>query len=346
MVPAPTIAPTTASTTAPVATTAVPLSPTAAAAAAGAAQGKALWAYVFNFASKDVTIVDVAKNTVVATRPLGAAVQWLSSEQRYYDGANIWTHDFSVNNKVRAIAVDPKEITIVKSVDTGGNGPSHSLMLTPDFKTAYVNVAGSDLVSVIDTGAGQATDKIATGKFPCDFHCTEDAKFGYVPERDQDTVSKIDMTTRKVVKTVDFPKGSKPYMLRVSPDGKEVWVQTGGVNTNNILDPDTLEIKETVPVGKGPVTNAWSPDGKYVILILNGETYVEVYDARTRKSVKQVQVGQGPADVSFTPDGKFVYVCVPGTNSLAAIDMTSLTVAAQIPVGKMPHGVIIMPAVT
>lgn len=47
-------------------------------------------------------------------------------------------------------------------------------------------------------------------------------------------------------------------MLRVSPDGKQVWVQAPGNNTNSILDADTLEIKESQPDGKGPVTNAWS----------------------------------------------------------------------------------------
>ncbi len=34
-------------------------------------------------------------------------------------------------------------------------------------------------------------------------------------------------------------------MLRVSPDGKELWVQTTGASTNSILDPSTLEVKET-----------------------------------------------------------------------------------------------------
>ena len=49
-------------------------------------------------------------------------------------------------------------------------------------------------------------------------HFTPDGRFGFTPERDQDTVSRIDLATRRVVQTVEFPAGSKPYMLRVSPD--------------------------------------------------------------------------------------------------------------------------------
>ncbi|MGH2460908.1 MAG: YncE family protein, partial [Chloroflexota bacterium] len=135
------------------------------AATAQATEAKAPWVYVFNVGSKDVSIVDSGTNKVVATRPLGAAVRWLSNEQTYWDGTNVWTYDFP-GNKLQAIAIDPKAVKVVKTIETGTNGPGHSLMLGPDKKTAYLNAAGSDVINVIDVGAGQVTDKIATGKFP------------------------------------------------------------------------------------------------------------------------------------------------------------------------------------
>ena|SRR5579859_1815950 len=139
---------------------ATPASPTAAAAA-----GQAPWVYVFNVGSQDVTIIDTATNNVVATRPLGAAVRWLSNQQRFWDGQHIWTYDFP-DNKLVALAIDPKQVQVVKKVDTGTNGPGHSVMLTPDNSTAFLNSAGSNVINVIDVKAGQVTDKIETGKFP------------------------------------------------------------------------------------------------------------------------------------------------------------------------------------
>ncbi len=64
------------------------------------------------------------------------------------------------------------------------------------------------------------------------------------------------MTTRRLVKTVSFPARSKPHMLRVSPDGKEVWVQTVDANTNVVLNADDLSVLATSPTGNSPVTNA------------------------------------------------------------------------------------------
>jgi DNA-binding beta-propeller fold protein YncE len=121
--------------------------------------------YAFNSKSQDVTLFDPATATVLATRPLSAVVRWLSNEQRYWDGQYLWTYDFP-DNAVQAIAVDPRAITVARSLATGGAGPAHSLMLTPDRSTARVNVAGGNYVAVLDLGTGEVVDEVKTGKFP------------------------------------------------------------------------------------------------------------------------------------------------------------------------------------
>ena len=67
------------------------------------------------------------------------------------------------------------------------------------------------------------------------------------------------MVSRRLVKTVSFPARSKPHMLRVSPDGKEVWVQTADANTNVVLGADDLSVLSTEPTGKSPVSTRSSP---------------------------------------------------------------------------------------
>lgn len=121
--------------------------------------------YAFNAKTQDVTLFDPMTLRVVATKPLGVVVRWLSNEQRFWDGKSIWTYDFP-DDEVRAIAVDPQAVVVSRAVPTGGAGPAHSLMLTPDLKSAWVNVAGGDYLAVIDLAAGEVTDEIATGAFP------------------------------------------------------------------------------------------------------------------------------------------------------------------------------------
>jgi DNA-binding beta-propeller fold protein YncE len=121
--------------------------------------------YVFNAKSQDVTIFDPSTRQVLATKPLGVAVHWLSNEQRFWDGRHIWTYDFP-DDTVRAIAVDPRAISVARTLSTGGTGPAHSLMLTPDRKFAWLNVAGGNYLAVLDLESGEVEAEIATGKFP------------------------------------------------------------------------------------------------------------------------------------------------------------------------------------
>ena len=121
--------------------------------------------YAFNAKTRDVTLFDPATQQVIATKPLGAVVRWLSNEQRFWDGQYIWTYDFP-ENAVQAIAVDPHAVRVARTLPIGGTGPAHSLMLTLDRTTAWVNVAGGDYLAVLDLASGDVVEEIETGKFP------------------------------------------------------------------------------------------------------------------------------------------------------------------------------------
>lgn len=121
--------------------------------------------YVFNVGSRDVTLIDVATRQVRETRPLGSSVRWLSDEQTYWDGARIWTYDFP-NNQLQAIAIDPRQVAVTKTIGGLGKGPAHSLMVLPGRKKAAVNVAGENLIAFLDLESGQVDSTLKTGAFP------------------------------------------------------------------------------------------------------------------------------------------------------------------------------------
>jgi DNA-binding beta-propeller fold protein YncE len=168
-----------------------------------------------------------------------------------------------------------------------------------------------------------------------------DGSFGYIPERDQDTVAMLDTETLKVTRRVEFPEGSKPWMLRASPDGKEVWVQTA-TGSNVVLDSQTLETLHTEELGEQPVTVAFSPDGRYNFVTHFADSWMAVIDPQSGKLVKRLEIGQNGANVSFRPDGKFGYVAVTGENVVAVVEMESLEVETRLAVGEEPMGLIVL----
>lgn len=174
-------------------------------------------------------------------------------------------------------------------------------------------------------------------------HFTPDGRFGFTPERDQDTVSKVDLAGRSVVKTVSFPAESRPWMLRVSPDGKEVWVQTGQANTNVVLDAETMDTLATLNAGKQPVEAAFQPeDGRYGIVTHYDDTFVLVIDRQTRREVTRIDVGAGQANASFTADGTTAFVSVTSADLVIAIDMRQLAVVDRLTVGGQPMGLVLL----
>jgi hypothetical protein len=141
-----------------------PASPVTATSVASPTTGR-LRGFAFNTQNQDVTRFDPTARRAIDTKPLGATVRWLSNEQRYWDGRYVWTYDFP-DNQVQAIAVDPIAIAVARTIPTGGTGPAHSLMLTPDRATAWVNIAGDDMLTALDVGSGEVIAQVKTGKFP------------------------------------------------------------------------------------------------------------------------------------------------------------------------------------
>jgi DNA-binding beta-propeller fold protein YncE len=132
---------------------------------APAPAGGRLLGYAFNAGSQDVTLFDAGTRRALETRPLGATVRWLSNEQRFWDGRYIWTYDHP-EDRVQVLAIDPHAVRVARTIDTARRGPAHSLMLTPDGGTAWVNAAGADLLVAVDLASGAVTGEVKTGAFP------------------------------------------------------------------------------------------------------------------------------------------------------------------------------------
>ena len=94
-------------------------------------------------------------------------MRWLANAQRFWDGRSIWTYTFAgTNGPVQVIGIDPGTVRVSRMIDTGGVGPAHSVMLTPDLRRAWVNVAGSDVLDEVDLAREEVVGRVETGRFP------------------------------------------------------------------------------------------------------------------------------------------------------------------------------------
>lgn len=129
---------------------------------------------------------------------------------------------------------------------------------------------------------------------------------------------------------VGFPPGSEPFMLRVSPDGRYVWVQTSATGTNVVLDADSMEVLGTTKVGTDPEQSAFQPDGAYGLIAHLASDDLVVLESPGGSEVKRIPFDTSQGNISFAPDGATAFVSSPGSGEVFVIDMATLSIRSRI----------------
>jgi len=179
----------------------------------------------------------------------------------------------------------------------------------------------------------------------------------FVTNEDSDNVTIIDSGIDSVIATV--PAGKRPRGVRLSPDGKTLFVAVSGspkggpgVDESKLPAPDrradgiavidvaTLKPVKTLRGGNDPEAFAVSNDGKTVYVSNEDAGTVSMVDVETGKLQGSVRVGAEPEGVTMRPDGKAVYVTSEATGTVAVIDAARNRVIATIHTGKRPRSTV------
>lgn len=230
----------------------------------------------------------------------------------------------------------------------------HGVGLSTDGKTLYVtDVVGNTLdafsLSNPDsfvTGAA-ATHTAPTGLFPVHMVNTLDGRIIFVTNFDESSMSVIDATTWKLIKTIQVPQ--KPHGIVLSPDGRFVYASCYGAHAIAVIDVASQTLVDTiqVPAASQPYGIGISSDGHFVYASDTLTGRLMVVNTVTRKYVGSVQIGSHPALIVRSPDGKLLYVANGGSRSVSVLDIAtdpgSPKVVATVPVVGYPHGLAVTP---
>jgi YVTN family beta-propeller protein len=120
-------------------------------------------------------------------------------------------------------------------------------------------------------------------------------------------------------------------------------------NTISIIDPKTLTVKKTVPIGDKdihrPLYNGHidphgviaSPDGELVLVTARGSSSLIMIDAKALEVLSYVTTsGREPHACMFTPDGRQAWITVRGSDHIDVFDRGSKKIVAQVATGEGP----------
>ena len=150
------------------------------------------------------------------------------------------------------LKIDVAAQKVVSRLKLEPKGMPQDCRLSPDGKVFYVANMDSNGVHVIDAGSFQQVEFIKTGKGTHGEYFSRDAKYMYISNRGEGSISLLDCASRKLVAKWKIPGGGSPDMGGVSPDGKALWL-SGRYNSEvYVFDTSNGKLLARIPVGKGP----------------------------------------------------------------------------------------------
>lgn len=173
--------------------------------------------------------------------------------------------------------IDTKTRKTIWRLPLGGEG--YTCLLSPDRKELYVSCWACRKILILDTRKREFTGTIHVGSHPNDMCITENGKFLYVANADDNTVSVIDLKTRKVIEVLNAalfpnaPAGSTTNSVALDADGKTLYIANADNNCLAVFDvsqPGSSKSKGFIPTG-------WYPACVRVmnnqILVANGKGF-------------------------------------------------------------------------
>src|ERR1041384_2125671 len=143
----------------------------------------------------------------------------------------------------------------------------------------------------------------------------------YVTNEKGGDVSVVDGRTREVSATI--PVGKRPRGIRVSPDGKTLFVAVSGTP---ISAPPQLDAKGNPIFKKGKDDD--DDDDKKADKSADG---IAVIDIAQKKLLKKIQVGSDPEQLALSADGTKLYISNEDVGTASVVNIASGKVEHIIP---------------
>jgi DNA-binding beta-propeller fold protein YncE len=162
------------------------------------------------------------------------------------------------------IKVDVAQQKVLGHLKLQPTGMPQDCRLSPDGKVFYIANMDANGVHVVDGNAFKQIEFIPTGKGAHGEYFSRDAKYMYVSNRGEGTISLIDLRTRKVATKWVIPGGGSPDMGGVSIDGRSLWLSGRHNAEVYVFDTSNGHLRARIRVGKDPHgLCVWPQPGRY-----------------------------------------------------------------------------------
>ncbi|HET9257573.1 MAG TPA: beta-propeller fold lactonase family protein [Pseudonocardiaceae bacterium] len=268
-------------------------------------------AYVTNYVSGTVSVIDTGNDAVVGAIPVGGNPAGVAISP---DGHRAYiTNDNSNTLSV----IDTGNNVIIGTITVGDNPVS--VAISPDGHRAYTTNNKSRTVSVINIDNSAVIGTVTVGNNPVGVAVSPDGRHVYVVNANFDSISVIDTGSNTITDTI-VGLGTGPVGVAVSPDGRHAYVTNFASGGVSLVDIKTNAVTDTISSGGDGVRGvAVSPDGRRVYVTSDYYNTVSVIDTGKNAIIDTITVGSEPEGVAFSPDGRRAYVANARSGTVSVV---------------------------
>ena len=283
-------------------------------------------AYIANYASNNVSVINTGTNAVITTISVGSNPIAVAISP---DNSTVYVAN-ALSGNVSVISSATNTVTATIPVT---NDYIFGLAVSPDGSRLYVVDQADGAVSIFNTANNSLIKTIAVGKNPLCVVVSPDGKHVYVTNQNSGSVSDINTVTYTTT-FITVQKG--PFGLSISPDGKRLYVANELKDDVSVINTANDSVISDIAVGQGPYSTAVSPDGGKVYVtnyISNTVTIINTADNK----IASVFNTAGAYSLSFNPDGSKVYITNTNSNYISVFNTATNALITTIEVGQAPY---------
>ncbi len=222
-------------------------------------------------------------------------------------------------------------------LDTEENKRPHGIAVGKS-GTIYLTSEVVQSVLLIDPKQRRIIGKIPTGSpYSHMIAVTKDEKKIFVSNVQSKTVSVLDISSRKLEKTIST--GSEDQRMTLSPDGRWFVTNLGPEHKIAFYRTSDYQLDFAVEVNGGPFVAKFSHDGRYLYDAGNrsGEMLAWKVDVNSRKVVATVEnLGKGIGSLVVNPFDGQVFVSAATPSQISIIDPKTWKVMKTMQANKTP----------
>jgi len=201
---------------------------------------------------------------------------------------------------------------------------------------------GEATASIIDRATGRELARLPTGEGPHEVAVSPDGRTAVacdygVQGAEGNSLTVIDLPGKRVVRTIDLGKYTRPHGIVFTPDGERVVVTAEGARALIVVDVEKGEVVKAIDTDSN-VSHmvAITPDASRAFAANIGSGTMTAIDLERGERIANIETGRGAEGIDVSPDGREVWVTNRAAYTITVIDVKTLEILDEISCGQFP----------